>query len=270
MINKGHLLLQLRNDNIKISIEELDEIIRIYNHLIDYVLSDNSIIKDQKYDFIDKSVKLHPNDKEKVFDIYYNIFAGVVKFKQYNLLGLLDYILITNELRDNQAWTSPSRIYTISRYIDGLLYEYENYGKNFLGNFIKNKEEDVKDFLIEEDSFICADKIPDSYREIIKTYNEIYGNYYLDFEKYDDIGPLEYDYFVCMTYFYFIMNNLFKNDSYGVQSFLNDLKYNIYEKVDQMNLTGIKDTKQYSDYEDIINYIDSVYNNSKRKIKVIK
>ena len=270
MINKGHLLLKIRHDNIKISIEELDEIINIYNHLIDFILIDNTI-KEKKFDFIDKEASLHPLNKDNIIDSFYNIFVGVIAFKEYNLLGFFDYLLITKELRERSAIASPDRIYAISKYVDNILYDYEiTYKKDFFYNYIYNNEDAVRNYLIEEDSFIYYDTVPDIYSEIMTVYYEIYKNYYLDYERYDDIGIIEYDYFICMTYFYFVKNNLFKNEPEKVLSFLKDFNNDISEKVDIINLTGIKDDKRIYDYKNIISYIDTLYNNSKRMIKVIK
>ena len=262
--NPGHLLLQLRKDGIKISIEDLNEVIKLYNDLMDFTFEIDESIEDKRFSFVDNNPKLDSGNGDNYLDIYYSIFVKLIKVWQLKLFHCLDYKLLINRIKcDVGTYNSLNFLYTY------LMDVLDNYGtcdkEQFMHEFTDRNWDIITDCLSEYKELILSSKcVPYEYKIIIITYDAAYETYYEDSDDYDEYShEINYDGFLDATFLYFLLNDLLYTETDTIISFIAETRKNMWECLDKINLSGING----DDY--LLDYIDALYNRFKdnRNIK---
>ena len=250
------LVRKLKRLKIDISKEDLNILIIKYNQLIDFYLEDDR--RDSQYRFGFVAVPKSFYDQDDVF--FLKIFRLLIDMQKNNLLNYLDYCLLINYQK-----YGGNRLYELYDYLDNMLkwfYENDN-NYDFIYGFIKEREYLLQDIIENNLSDINASSyIPQEYKDIMNLYDKIFDKYYL--EDYDEIDPdAFFQEYMNMTYYYFVINDLFNQEPNGIIEYLNKVKDNIVAICDKLNNDG------ELEYKDRIKYIDTLYK-GRNKVKIIK
>ena len=255
ILDKNILIKKLKKDNINITSEDLEEVINIYNHVIDFCLEDKKA-SSYKFSFIKDSKILCEYDNTT----FLSIFRLLIQIKKHNLFNYLDYVLLINTY-----CYDGNRLEQLYFYLNLILNGYYDSNKNndFIYKFIDSHQYLLPDILDNYLNYILdSEYINQDYKDIICLYNELF-DLYLE-EDYDEIDPeIFFQEFISMSYYYFVINNLFNTEPKEIINFLNNIKEDIPSICDKLNLDG------EIEYKERINYIDALYRN-KNKVKIIK
>ena len=265
MINKEQLLLKLKNDNININEKELNIIIFIYNRIMDFVCEMDQSIPNNiyfRYKFINSDDSL---DSEYTDDLY-DIFKNIITIRNNNLLFCLDYALLIQEGSILSNSKEKDTIGTLSDYTNYIINNYKTCKEDFFGLFITTNNDAISIALYDlDDKWVSYKCIPKNYRRVMKAFDRALEVYYDDE---DDITEAEdemyFDYVLSMVYYYLLINNLIESDTEKVISFIKYLTNNMEVIVEKITLSGIKT------YQEMFDYIDTLYRNAKKKIKEIE
>lgn len=253
-IDKLLLKRKLKREKIDISDDDLDIVINTYNHLLDFYLEDNRKHSDYRFAFAFVPKSLYEMEDTN----FYWIFHLLIVMKNNNLLHYLDYILLYNSYS-----IGGSILHELYRFLQDFVdrYRKSNNNPDFIYEYIKKNN-----FLLEDtiDNYISninkSKYIPKVYKDIMNLYRELFYLYIND-----DYYSIDYEAFfqeyVNMTYFYFLINNLFNTEPEEIIKYLNKIKEDIPALCDKLNLDGEMEDKER------IKYIDTQYKErNKRKI----
>ena len=258
-IEKKLLKYKLKKNNVSYKEDDLDEIIDLFNNLIDFTLESNKEPSYYRFGFV-----MTPNKYFELDDIdFFSIFKSLIKIKEKNLLNYLDYAILTYHF--DGYMSKISNLHALSKYLKELLNEYDTVGR-FIYDFVFNNSSLIE-YVIDNDMDIIQDSkyISNDYKVVMELYENLYRKYYDICEKYYPDEIVYFDEVISMSYYYFVINNEFNNDIGHVFSFLNSIYQDMPSAIDKFNLIG-----ETEDYEQVLNYIDSMYKDSKRMVKVIK
>ena len=251
------ILRRLKKEDIHLNVEELREVINIYNHLLDLYFEKMEHGFGYRFEFAVLPRSLYLSMDEYCLQIFKNI----IELKKNNLLRYLDYSLLLDN--DEGIWISSSDIlWELRKVLNNIIDSYESYGDNFIYIKMKKNRDFILVFLVNGgcSSVIESKFIPQDYKDIIQLYDEIYACNISEY-KYMDIYKWNYFTFIAMTYYYFLMNDSFNKEPNKVLDFLDNIYNSIQDTIDRINTNGIENN------EDMINYIDSLYKNvNKEKI----
>lgn len=258
-LEKKLLKYKLKKNNVSYKEEDLDEIIEIFNNLIDFTLESNNEPSYYRFGFVMTPNKYFELDDKEFF----SIFKSIIKIKEKNLLNYLDYAILTYHF-DNYMY-KLSNLYSVSKYLKTLINEY-NTVEYFIKDFI-NQYSSLIEYVTDNNMNIIQDSkyISNDYKAVIELYESLYRKYYDVWEEYYPDQDIYFEEVISLSYFYFVINNEFNNDIGHVFSFLNSIYQDMPGAIDKYNLIGETD-----DYVQVLNYIDSLYKSSKKMVKVIK
>lgn len=253
---KTLLMKKLKKDYINVSEEELEEIINIYNHLLDFCLGSSRESKYNRFGFVSTPKFLY--EREDL--LFSQIFRLIIGMKKNNILKYLDYVLLLSNYN-----FEIHLLEKLSSFLDYIMNSYylNDGSDDFIYSFIKDHEYILQDTTDNDLSYINESKyIPQEYKDIMNLYNEIIDKYYN--ESYNEI---DYSYnfqdFINMTYYYFLINDLFNKEPTEIIDYLTKVKDNILYICDKLFIDGDME------YKERIKYIDTLYR-ERNKIKIIK
>ena len=251
-IRKG-LMTLLARDNVKISNEELDEVMDIYKNLIKFFMGYGvkkvlAIIKEW--------FELSYNDLKK--DDYYQALLELIELKRKDLLMYLDYAIVyTNvNISDNPDYEDISEL---REYFQYLLKYHDVYPQTYKGELRGNTYRVINDDLVD-----CIKKlkrvnyIPPHYIDVLYAYYEVYMNYAR--KRNSLYYNIDFDDFLEDTYFYFLEKKIIYKEAESILPFIRSLIDSEDEIEEKMNLAGFHKL-DFTD-DKIIEYIDLLYNNS--------
>lgn len=279
MLDKEQLLLDLKKDNIILSMDELNEVIGIYNNILDFTLEYDWQTGDDRFCFIGTKIKpfcaVIDDDVEYKPYLFYNIFSGIAQLKKYNLLSHLDYSMLVRKFRKSST-DGRSFLFELSLYISYVVSGYcihkkaREFGIEFIDFFPTIVDHEIN--LISEviygyhqrnKNWILKSKfVPNKYKEILETFEETFDIYYDKYDYYDEINGIEYNQFLDMVYYYFLRNDLINKEPDKVLDFLRSLSENISDYVEALGLMGLNRPL------DMFPYIDRLYTESKDKVVI--
>ena len=255
-LERSLLIRKLKKNGIEIDNNDLDDVINAFNNIIDFYLDADKNLVYYRYGFI-----MTPKVFYEVDDTNFNsIFNLLISMKKNNLLHYLDYAFILH----NYDW-DYDRLHELYRFLHNIMRKYNDseIKEDFIYEFI-----DENDYLLQDvidnnfDEIMESKYVNQEYKDIMNLYNNIIKWYYdTDYLDYDD--DAFFDEFINMSYYYFLINNLFNTEPERIIYFLNKIKEDIPSLCDKLNMDGEMELK------DRINYIDSLYK-SKDKVKIIK
>ena len=269
MSDKEKLMGLLKKDNINITYEELDEVINIFANVEEFFIrceEDNEPL----LSFVNYNPRLSPAVDYDRHDYYYQALVGIIELKRNNLLIYLDYPLLILET-DVSGNIEPDDMRFLCGHIKGILGVYKDYPESYR-YYIRADSNNVigNDLVYCKDLFTETSSIPECYRKIMEAYIRIFELYIKEWVRLDNQYGCEFNEFLDMTYFYFLENNILYREPESVLSFLDSFKnmHDIEAALEKLNLAGFNDICYTND--NIINYIDTLYHNSKRKIISIR
>lgn len=253
---------KLKLVNLSVNDQELDEIIKIYEHYLDLLLETTSSDKTyypDRYGFIE-------NTSNEVHQDYANIFYNITIIKKENLEFCLDYLQLFNYLHGpifnivNTLLHYTNNVASICIWTNKL----KNKEPNLINYFYNSNERLITtwldDYLVEcidESSYISSD-----YKNIIQLYR-ILSKEIIDNKSLNNY-VIPYEIIINITYYYFMVNNYFNTESKNVINFLQDMINNPIALLDQINMAGIPSKSE------LIDYLDTVYKNRNSIQKILK
>lgn len=252
---------RLNRDKIIISDDDLNRIISIYNHIIDFSLEECKKKYDSPYCFIVLPKKLFDSDTTD----FYEIFINLIRMNKNNLLNYLDYAFL---LDSDVFGYARDPLFNLNNYLSQINKYYGIYGDDFILEYYENNNYVIENTIDNNYEYITKSKfIDDNYKNVIRLFKEAFEKYdtLISSNELDDFYPDVYmnDYLNALFY-YFIINNLIKTDYENVCNYLKNIIDDITEFFDKINLVGI------ANEHELFNYVDYSYKNSKGKVKVIK
>ena len=255
---KELLKIKLFNKNINIKDEDLEEIISIYDNIIDFLIELAKVDKDycnDRYDFIFNDWNEDNNNA------YFNLFGNIAILKRKGLINYLDYLLIIRYMFGDIY----SAICDINFYLYSIIEE-SLYGDNDSIEHVYDDDINVLNKTAIKyyyNGIINSKCVPDYYKNIITIYNNIFD---ICKDKTNIIKQSEINDEVLLssTYYYFMYNDLFNKNPLSVYNFLKYICDNLLDILDKINLLGIRNNI------DLFSYIDDYYKNYNNKVMVIK
>ena len=288
-IDKERIIKKLKDNNISISNIDLDEVIIIYDNLI-------NLMHDLFYKYCSKTKSYYLNYCSKTksyylknfedfqsddrFDFtngnnsetYFTIFKCLIDFYKKDLIKYLDHVLIDNDISFHNLF---------GNIIDNLEYVlklYDRYQDDFMYGIYMDDPDYVEMFVYRiSDANIDSQIISENYKKILyklrHLYEEIEDFSYNKLYYHEDIFATcdQLDSYVSVSYFYMLGNSILINDCERAYNFLNYIEKNLSETLDKMLALGIKVEDFYSKDINIVkalfNYIDYVYKNFDKEEK---
>ncbi len=255
-IERGLLKYKLDKYCLNVKDNELDELINDYNHLLDYYLEDESEAYLHRFSF----VVTHNSAFERDEEIYFSILKDLIIIRKLGLNKYLDYLLVLSHRYHN---------YEVDRLADLLLFlntfiEYRFLSdESFIEKVIPDNL-DVVDYMAKHNAydFINNKHIDDYYKEIIWKYHEIvkklnieiYAEFHKDDDPANDLVFKQFNLFINMSYYYFLLNYSFKDNHKEIMAFLDEIYNDIPLFMDKLHFMGDVD------YQEMLNYVGSLYN----------
>ena len=263
------LKLKLKDNNIIVSNNELDEVIKYYNHYLDFLEEITYEEYENRFAFIN-------NDNFKVF---LDIFKCFIVIQRKGLLSYIDYIFIIN---NNRGMTGEG---TDRDFLNGclneILYLYKRYGDDFAYQFASSSKAYIlENCLCDYNNVISNSKIINhNYKKIVDKFSDLLFNVE---NFYGGSNCPLWDYINCI-YHYFLHKGIFNNDINRAYQFLDYIRNNLIKITDLLDLYGIIKISDlsFSSYvisikydvdnvKKMFNHIDYLYHNFDSKIKIIE
>ncbi len=268
---KELILYKLATDKINVDGINIDEIISLYNHITNYSFEDS--LKYHPEDNIDPRYECfrRPHDKlEEKEKNCYEIFKCLIELKKKNLLHLIDYCFLNYNFKEI-AYLMESRIQELLNYLNEIVVLYNDSENSFETDY-RNYWDNVIDETVCDYSnkiyfgMMESIYIPDFYKNYLKLYRGILDRYYYDLsdEEIELNGYMTFMDFIDLSFKYLVFNGLIQNDNPEVVKFLENINDNIYKVLEDVKLSGA------TDYGDLYQYIDILYNKTNSKVKEIK
>jgi len=266
-VNKVDLNLKLNKNGIILTRDVLDDVVDTYHYLIDFVSSVEKINSTNRFNFI------YSSTEDDI--IYYNIFNDLIFICENDLLKYLDYSLLIYYSGFNFSLAK------LSDYLNKIISGYKTYGEKFKYYFYNNNPHVIED-VIEYHLYKIdnSEYIDNDYKEVIDMFGSIYDKYTKSFYELDRIyqdddnsdGAIYFNDFIKVIFHYFIDKNILNDNRDRAYEFLKHIYDNLFETIDQLNLVGLDWDNQsnFDSVKNIFNYIDILYNNFDKKVKVIK
>ena len=268
---KESIYYKLTIDKVNAKGVNIDEILSIYNHITNYSFEES--LKYFPEDNIDPRYECfrRPHDKlEEKEKKCYEIFKCLIELKKKSLLHLIDYCFLNYYFKET-GYSMEYRIHELYKFLNDILDSYDNcYGdfeeffRNYWDNVIDETACDYSNSVY--NSMLVSIYIPDYYKNYLKLYHEILNRYYYDLsdEEIELSGYMNFMDFIDLSFKYLVFNGLIQNDNPDVVKFLENIKDNIFKVLDEVKLSGA------TDYGDLYQYIDILYNKTNSKVKEIK
>ena len=251
--------MRLQWNDLEIDDNELEEVIKLYDHYLDFLLEATNERRNSyhdRYGFLDSI---------KEVDIQYGkIFTDIAIIKKYNLECCLDYFRILNTLH-GPIYNIVNSLYRFTNSLAGYLVGNNDFNNphwinNTINHFWNDNERLVTVWL---DEFIVecimeSTYIPDSYKEVINLYDKICKM--LNQNKSLNGSGIPFERIINMSYYYFMIHNYFNTECDKVIIFLRYMYDKPSEIIDYINFAGITFRDELFDYFDYL-YKGNVVNN---------
>jgi len=249
-IDKEQVYRLLISDGFNISIEELDEVLLFYDNCVNIINEHTNY----KYE-VNANYKIYSNLDYLNDENFYTLLKYIIELKQLDLLIFFDYATMCDDVE------------VINGVLNYLIHDYRKYNYNDKNKYIYRYAELNSNHLdwISYEKIKNIDGIPDYYKEIINVYDEAYGKYFINDITYDMIPcSICYEYFLSMSYFYFLINGLLEKEKDQICDFIMSTSEDIAGLLDRFNIVGVRDSWS------TMNYVDTLYRNFNHKAKIIK
>ena len=256
---KKILLFRLRREKFTLTKEELDIIIKYYNFVLNIYCEDFfDVGLDKSYDSRFDFVKKLSRNYAYNDSIYSDIFHKIVLFHQYGLLKYLDYGII----HDICASCSCCTLLGLETKLKEMLLKYRpGEDKKYVFevvNYHNVIDRLVNDYIVD----VTHSKfISKEYMNIIIEFNSLSNLYYRD-EYLDMDTNFLFEPFLNYLYSYFIINNSFNNDYENVIKFLDSIYNNLDLFIDKLYMIGDLDA------DHAFAYIEDIYKNPNNKARI--
>ncbi len=265
MFLKKILMFFLRRDRVKISYQELSEVMDIYTNLMKYLLEENFDYK-EIYSFLKKGFVSHYDLTD---DYCYKTFLELIKLKRDNLLMYLDYALLTSNVEVGYGRNLRGIICYIYVFLEKIVSIYKEYPRTYKGEI---RSYTYRIFDDETDKIVAklgrTNGVSSSYKDIISAYNEAYKIYYPKSKGLYAKYGIKFDNFLEETYYFFLENGLLYKEPECVLEFVKSFAGNEEEILDKMLLGGFNKIDYVDDK--IISYIAMMYQKSKEERIIIR
>lgn len=276
VINK--IIKELSYYNISIDYDELNEVCKIFEHLISYgfevAMKDtdaNKVIEvpttKEYYSF---ATKMIPEPFEQN---YLDLLINIIVLKRNNLLHYLDYGLITYAIARSFNYNHP--VHILADYTQRLVSNINNPKKIFFvkknrfidftfdywysDNWLVELFEDYIYTIINRSEMLSQD-----YKDIINCYKNMY-EFYNDFSFDNDLNrddDCKFGEFITYSYYYFLFNDKLNTEKDKIISFINGITTNPEFVLDSLKMNGIKTA------ESILEYIEYLYNENNNSLSI--
>ncbi len=268
-VNKQALNKKLNSKGIMLSREVLDDVIDIYQYVIDFVSEVEGINSDNRFNFIYSST----NDDI----IYFNIFKALIIIREKDLLKYLDYSLLIY----SSGFTFNFTFGSLCDYLTKIIKDYNRLGEYFKYYFYDNNPHVIEDVIeYRFDEIISSEYIDNDYKDVIEMFGSIYDKFTENLEELNRIyqddensdGAIYFNDFIKAIFHYFIDKNILSDDRDRAYLFLKHIYDDLFGTIDRLNLVGLDwdNPSDYNSVANIFNYIDILYKNFDKKVKVIK
>lgn len=276
---KGRIIKLLQKEDIEIDVNELDEVLIIYENILNFL--GNNDEDECNYDIdINEMYKftslfcLEPITTE-----YFRLLVNLVKLKRRDLLKYLDYVF----LLDVQLHSDIHPAYTLAEYTDKLLsldpkiVDDKVYNLTFHGKYFGRYSIIMEIASYYAKAITESGYVPHEYKKVFELYSNILSNYFYEIAEdkaegntffslannYSDKvsnGIIKqdifyFDDFICATFNYFLKNGLLMKELHKIYSFLNEYNKDPVNISETLNMNGI------NCYDKLYDYIDFLYKN---------
>ena len=255
---------KLEKDNIDLTGIDIEEVIDIYNNYIDFVIetikkskTKSKKIVDERYMFL-----TYPNDDmPSSINNYYRTLKNIIKLKRENRDGFINYLLVHFTFYRIEL---SSRVYELCLLLEEIIDHFESRRST---SIINEFSRDV-DFDFENAVYVFL-KEKDEYKTVPKNFTESMRIYCILLDKdivieYQDDVSFNFNYFLEVTFYYFLKTNAFNTNLDKVYEFLKMIKEDPMEVIDQVQMSGA-DTDS-----EILSYIDIMFKNMDGNKKMIR
>ena len=255
---------KLEKDKIDLTGIDIEEVIDIYNNYLDFTIETLKKgkrkvkkIVDERYMFLTYKTDEMPYD----IKVYYNVLKDIIILKQNNLDGFINHLLAHYSF---YCVEFGSRVHDLLLLFNSTLEHFELKRQ---GDIIKWFSIDVNfDFRDAVEDFFKDtreyDNVPKKFTESMRIYcillnKDIVVNYQ------DDVSFM-FNYFLEVTFYYFLKTNSFNTNLDKVYEFLKMIKEDPMGVIDQVQMSGA-DTDS-----EILSYIDIMFKNMDGNKKIIR
>ena len=270
MIVLNNLLMsKLNDDNYDLTKIDIDEIIKIYNHVMSFVLEStdkeyNGNEYDPRFLFLFKE-----KDSYGFVDNYcFNIIKFLIELKKNNLLNLIDYTVLTYICVD---YRNSYRVKELNDYLSDIIILYEKGKDRFHDRYIETYRHFMNNFLNTDfiEDLAKSKYVSKEYLDIIMLYKDLFDKYYevyYEIERENRKNYYDIDFYdlLNLSFYYFLFNDLLINESKNVYNMLDYINKNTDQIIDNFHMSGVKNRKE------ILKYVDVLYHNDFNKTITIK
>ena len=268
-VDKEKLKLKLKKNNISISDNDLDEVINIYQFLMEIV---EEISYEHNQELFDADFYNSKNSKQ-----YFTILKCIICLYKKDLIKYVDFISMDNIYLHQENDVLGRFIKMLKERID----LYQEYKDDYMYRYYMSYIRYFVDYLTRSSThFTWSMTIDDNYKEILSNMDailtsdvhhevddEVSDTYHEDSDSLED----KINYYMGVIYYYFLGNDIINKDYERACNFLEYVDNNILNILKQLFILGIKKesflSKDVNDIKVIFNFIDDEYKNfDKRKI----
>jgi len=263
------LISNLNSENVDYKDVDIEEILSIYNGLMDYIFEDCNIqFPNDKYDprF---NFFITPKPMMDYLELFcFRIFKYLIKFKKHNLLYLLDYSFLTYYFKGSSSFKNRrlEQLYDLLKETYNSYKKYDNFDSYFCDNWGNIIDEVVYDFDNHYEEMMKSNYIPDYYKNYLTLYNNILKKYYDECNYVSEAPDDGFDFynFIDYSFKYLLLNNLIHYDNPQVIRFLENINNNMQYILEFIKLYHIESCDK------LYKYIGRLYKDAYSKGRVIK
>ena len=244
---------KLKNDNIFISLEELKEVIDIY---------------DKRVTFMKEILGQKPGDNFKFIHLkksmYYEIFKKIIICKEKNLLGYFDNMILLGEFGYQMD------CYTMHNFLALIENEIKRcacYGRDRIAFSSFDDVIALFQIVLDDIGLFCIENskvISKRYIKTIKLFDKLREIYFNSIGGEYDCEHFTFDYLITIIYLYYVDNDILRKEPERAFKFLNYINRNTWAFIDKIDFSGVQGEIDY------YKYLDTLYHDFDNKVKMIK
>lgn len=244
---------KLKNDNIYISLDELKEVIDIYDKRITFMKEILGQKPGNNFEFIHLKKSM-----------YYEIFKKIIICKEKNLLGYLDNMILLGEFGYQMDCYS---MHNFKVFMDNEINRCACYGRDRIA--FRSFDDVIALFQIVLDD-IGLDGLKNSktiskrYIKTIKLFDKLREIYFNSIGGEYDCEHFTFDYLITIIYLYYVDNDILRREPERAFKFLNYINRNTFAFIDKIDFSGVQGEIDY------YKYLDTLYHDFDNKVKMIK
>ena len=244
---------KLKNDNIYISLDELKEVIDIYDKRVTFMKEILGQKPGNNFEFIHLKKSM-----------YYEIFKKIIICKEKNLLGYLDNMILLGEFGYQMDCYS---MHNFKVFMDNEIKRCACYGRDRIA--FRSFDDVIALFQIVLDD-IGLDGLKNSktiskrYIKTIKLFDKLREIYFNSIGGEYDCEHFTFDYLITIIYLYYVDNDILRREPERAFKFLNYINRNTFAFIDKIDFSGVQGEIDY------YKYLDTLYHDFDNKVKMIK